>query len=184
MNPKQSFTDVPTKISQSKAKFVDISKIVVGYSSDILKIPALGSCVGLVIYPRKNAPSDRVAVMGHIMLPDSQKKRNFSANKNKFPPAKYSDQAVPAMVAKLEKLGYIKKDLDAKLVGGAKMFSTSIDVLDVGKKNIRVTKQLLQQLKIPIVKQLTGGDKGMKVRFNVRNYELLVTPTGSSPIIL
>ncbi|MHA1945295.1 MAG: chemotaxis protein CheD [Candidatus Hodarchaeales archaeon] len=184
MTHKQSFPDVLTKSSQSKTMYVDISKIVVGYSNNILKIPALGSCLGLVIYPRKIVHPDRVAVMGHIMLPDSQKKRNFGAQKKKYPPAKYSDQAVPAMISELENLGFFRKDLDAKMVGGAKMFSSTSDVLDIGKENTRVTTKLLQKFKIPLVKQLTGGDRGMKVRFNVKNYELFVTPTGSSPIIL
>ena len=188
MSHGQSSADVlsiiHTNSSESKVKYVDISKIVTGYSNDILKIPALGSCIGLVIYPRNIPRPDRVAVMGHIMLPESHKKTNTIAQKKKNLPGKFSDQAVPKIIAKLEKLGFSRRDLDAKMVGGAKMFSTSSDTLDIGKENTRVTTNLLHDFKIPLVKHFTGGDRGMKVRFNVKNYELLVTPTGKSPIIL
>ncbi|MHA1542489.1 MAG: hypothetical protein ACTSQH_05910, partial [Candidatus Hodarchaeales archaeon] len=113
MTYKQSFADVLSNSSKSKVKYVDISKIVTGYSNDILKIPALGSCIGLVIYPRNMPRPDRVAVMGHIMLPESHKKTYAIAQKKKNLPGKFSDQAVPKIIAKLEKLGFSRRDLDA-----------------------------------------------------------------------
>jgi len=182
MTLNQSFPDVNPVFSQSRVFYVNISKIVIGYSSDILKIPALGSCVGLVIYPRNI--TNHVAVMGHIMLPGTLKRKNSTNQKKNQSPAKYSDQAVPKMIEKLEKLGFSIGDLDAKMVGGAKMFSSSSDTLHIGKENTRVITKLLKKYKIPLVKHYIGGDRGMKVRFNVKNYELLVSPTGRSPIIL
>ncbi len=184
MTHKQSFPDALSNTSQFKVIYVDISKIVIGYSNDILKIPALGSCIGLVIYPRNKTNPDRVAIMGHIMLPESHRKLISNKQKKNYSLAKYSDQAVPRMIAKLEKLGFSRRDLDAKMVGGAKMFSISSDTLDIGKENTRVTTNLLREYKIPLVKHYTGGERGMNVRFKVKSYELVVTPTGGSPIIL
>ena len=55
-------------------RFVGIAEIAIGHSGDILKITALGSCIGLVIYPISvNDISQRCAVFGHIMLSQSPK---------------------------------------------------------------------------------------------------------------
>ncbi len=187
MTNKRSISDVLPEQLQLETKYVDISQIVIGYAQDILKIPALGSCIGLTIFPRSNPIPERIAVMGHIMLPESHKKLQTQTKdfrKRGYSIGKYSDQAIPVMLSKLEKLGYSKNDLDAKMVGGAKMFSKSTSVLDIGKENIRVTKNLLQKHDIPIIKQYTGGDKGMNIKFIVSKYKLVVTPTGGSPIVL
>ena len=181
---KQSIADVLPNSFQFNVIYVNISKIVIGFSNEILKIPALGSCIGLVIYPRNITYPDRIAVMGHIMLPLSRKKMTTKTRTRNYPPAKYSDQAVPTMIAKLEKLGYSKGDLNAKMVGGAKMFTSSSDALDIGRENTRATINHLQEYKIPLVKHYTGGERGMKVNFIVKDYEMIVTPTGGSPIIL
>ncbi len=181
---EQSIADVLPNSYQFKVIYVNISKIVIGFSNEILRIPALGSCIGLVIYPRNVTYSDRIAVMGHIMLPESRKKITTKTRTKNYPPAKYSDQAVPTMIAKLEKLGYSKRNLIAKMVGGAKMFVNNSDVLDIGRENTRATIKHLQEYKIPLVKHYTGGDRGMKVIFKVKDYEMIVTPAGGSPIIL
>ena len=170
--------------SDLRTIYVDISQIVIGRSDDQLKIPALGSCVGLVIYPKNLQSPNRCAIMGHIMLPESHERKITKNQSKEELPAKYSDKAIPHMIEKLQQLGYPPKTFEAKLVGGAKMFGKSSDTLDIGKENIEASKNYLKLHKIPLAKQFTGGDRGMNVKFIVRDYKMVVTPTGGSSVIL
>ena len=170
--------------TQLNTVYVDISQIVIGKSSDQLKIPALGSCVGLVLYPKHSLSHDRCAIMGHIMLPESHNREDTKGRNKSDLPAKYANKAIPYMISRLQKLGYHSKTLEAKLVGGAKMFGKSSDTLDIGKENIRATKESLKLHSIPLVKEFTGGDRGMNINFVVKDYELIVTPTGGTSISL
>jgi chemotaxis protein CheD len=185
MAQKQTLPGLEPDDSLLNVIYVEISQMAIGYTNDLLKISALGSCVGLVIYPKKLKESDRCAIMGHVMLPESyerlKKKKGLKA---RFAPAKYSNLAVSAMVAKLERLGHKSNSLEAKMAGGAKMFGNSSDTFDIGKENVRRTKIHLSRMNIPLKNHFTGGNKGMNLTFSVRNYKLIVTPTGESPIIL
>ncbi|MHA1993413.1 MAG: chemotaxis protein CheD [Candidatus Hodarchaeales archaeon] len=184
MTNNQPLCGEPRDRSPLNTIYVDISQIVIGHSTDQLKIPALGSCVGLVIYPKHQLSQNRCAVMGHIMLPESHDKKRTSNQSKKELPAKYSDKAIPRMIEKLQRLGFHSQALEAKLVGGAKMFGKSSDTLDIGKENIKATKNNLNLHNISLVKEFTGGDRGMNVKFIVKDYELIVTPTGSSSVTL
>lgn len=174
---------------------VGIGEIAIGYFGDILKIISLGSCIGLVIYPKHLHGSDRCAVLAHIMLAQSpldetisKRRKSLLANGKKletmFGPAKYADRAVSVMISKIKKLGYLPKHLEAKMVGGAKLFGHSNDLLQVGKENALFTKHLLELSEIPLKDYHTGGDTGMSVVFDVSKYELIATPTGGFSIVL
>jgi chemotaxis protein CheD len=184
MTEKQA-TPVPfSRNSDYKVRYVEISKVVVGFPGEILKISALGSCVGLVIYPKNKTERTHCAVMGHIMLPKfhkKDKKKNHSPEKF---PAKFADRAVLFMVSKLAEITNQNNNFEAKMAGGAKMFKKTSDTFDIGKENISATKAQLKRMGIPLAKYLTGGDRGMNITFNVETYDLVVTPTGGSSIIL
>ncbi|MFW9854868.1 MAG: chemotaxis protein CheD [Candidatus Thorarchaeota archaeon] len=180
----RSFQDAFLNDPNLKVNYIEIGEICLGYNNDLLIISALGSCVGLTIYPKNQVELDRCAIMGHIMLPFSSKRDSHKLKKARFSPAKYADRAVPTMVEKLENLGFNRKHLEAKMVGGAKMFGFLSDSLDVGKNNIDATKVQLRSFGIPLVGQYTGGATGMKVVFHVRDYKLIVTPTKGSPMFI
>ncbi len=184
MTKKLSLPDESKNDLRFNSVYVDISQIVIGYATDHLKIPALGSCVGLVIYPKHLFGESRCAIMAHIMLPEFHKRKQKKKPIKKILPAKYSDKAIPCMIDKLRNLGFQPKTYEAKMVGGAKMFGKSSDTLDIGKENVRATKINLKKHSIPLVKEFTGGDRGMNVKFIVKDYELIVTPTGGTSLIL
>ncbi|MFX0150785.1 MAG: chemotaxis protein CheD [Candidatus Hodarchaeota archaeon] len=181
--------------SVSKPIDVGIGEIAVGYFGDILKIASLGSCIGLVFYPKHLTGSDRFAILAHIMLAHSpseevvnKRRKSLLARGTKietmFGPAKYADKAVPSMISKINKLGYLPNQLEAKMVGGAKLFGTSNGLLQIGRENAQFTMNLLKDYEIHLKNYHTGGDTGMSVVFNVSNYELIVTPAGGFPIVL
>jgi len=58
--------------SDNHTHYVGIGEIKIGFAEDNLKISSLGSCIGLIIYPKDKCPK-KCAVMSHIMLPRSKK---------------------------------------------------------------------------------------------------------------
>ena len=168
---------------KNKITYVGIGEITVGYEGDILKISSLGSCIGLVLFPKDSDFSKKIAIMGHVMLANAPKK-NEKKIKNRWGPAKYADEAVPTMIGKLEKLGFHVSTINAKIVGGANMFGHGSKTLKIGQTNEKMIKRLLSQNKIPICKSFTGGDVGMSVKYIVKDHLLIVQPTGGQPIFL
>ncbi|MFW9903220.1 MAG: chemotaxis protein CheD [Candidatus Thorarchaeota archaeon] len=160
--------------------YVGIGEVKLGYSNDYLKITTLGSCIGLVIYPDDDN-QENCAVMGHIMLPKSQGRE---PKKYTFGPTRFADIAIPTMIKKLvNAVGkHRRKAFVAKMIGGAEMFGYTKITLKIGKENAQVTKELLEEQNIPLIKEFTGGDTGMSVEFRVSDYSLMVRPTGGKPI--
>jgi chemotaxis protein CheD len=166
----------------SNITYIDIGEIIMGYFGDLLKIIALGSCVGLVIYPVISNSLNRCAVMGHIMLPDSTQIRK--TKKDILGPGKYADMAITNMIHLLNDAGYHKKTFEAKLVGGASMFGNTTITAQIGKRNVIVVEEHLKNEGIPLKKAYTGGDTGMSISFNISEYQLTVKPTGGYTIIV
>jgi chemotaxis protein CheD len=161
--------------------YVGIGEVKIGCTKDKLKISSLGSCIGLVIYPEDKNPN-KCAVMGHIMLPKSNKDERENS-KGKWGLTRFADIAVPTMIEQLEKVAgkSRRKAFVAKMIGGAEMFGFTKLTMKIGEENARVTKGLLKKENIPLVKEFTGGDTGMSVDFCVAEYTLTVKPTGGSP---
>jgi chemotaxis protein CheD len=105
-------------------------------------------------------------------------------DKRDIGPAKYANKAIPTMISILEELGYHRKHLEAKMVGGARMFGSSVFSGNIGKSNAETTKEILTEFNIPIAAYYTGGDTGMSLLFSVNEYRIVVKPTGGSQIIL
>lgn len=168
--------------SQENIYYIGIGEVHIGFTGDQLKIAALGSCVGLVLYPNDD-DINRCATMGHIMLPKSTKSDlENPKRKSKWGPTRFADIAVPVMIKNLmkatSKKKHRKKAFVAKMIGGAAMFGVTKLSYEIGKQNALVTRQLLKDNGIPLIKEYTGGDTGMSVNFNVNDYCLKVKPTG------
>ena len=175
--------DAPTKQDNKKTEYVGIGEIVSGDENDILKISSLGSCIGVVLFPKDTEYNSKFAVMGHIMLPTSPKEGERKIH-NRWGPAKYADKAIPTMIKMMEKLGIKVDNIVAKIVGGAHMFGHGSKTLQIGKNNEKMTKKLLSNHKIQIKRSFTGGDIGMSVIYVVKDNLLTVQPTGGVPIII
>lgn len=175
--------DAPKRQENKRIAYVGIGEIVSGDENDILKISSLGSCIGLILFPKNTDYSSKTAVMGHIMLPNSPKEGDKKIH-NRWGPAKYADKAIPTMIEMMEKLGVKMDNIGAKIVGGAHMFGHGSRTLQIGKNNEIMTKRLLMNNKIQIKRTFTGGDIGMSVIYNVEEDLLTVQPTGGLPIII
>ena len=131
--------------------------------SDVLSSVGLGSCIGLALLDEKRG----IAGLAHILLPDS---RDGAGSV----PGKFADTAVPALLAKLEKLGAVRRNVVAVLVGGAQMFSFRAESnLDIGARNEEAVRKALALAGIPVKANATSGNKGRTI--NVYVGEVAVT---------
>ena len=96
----------------------------------------LGSCVGVALRDKNN----KVGGLAHVMLPDS------SVISNNTNIAKFADTGIVELVRQMEALGANKRNLVAKIAGGATMFAVSSRAasMNVGERNVEAVKKKLK----------------------------------------
>ncbi len=128
---------------------------------DSLVTFGLGSCVALTLWDSK----EKVAAMAHIMLPDSKLVRY----RQEVNAAKFADTALVTMLAELGRLGIPKERFQAKLVGGANMFTFAGKAIggnmNIGQRNTLAVKEELAKYTISVAGEDTGGTSGRSVEF-------------------
>lgn len=136
----------------------------------ILTTLGLGSCVGIALYDTKN----KIIGLAHIMLPSSLQARN---NSNV---AKFADTGIQCLVDKMIELGAVKSNIVAKIAGGSQMFafSASSDMTRIGTRNVIATKEKLEELKIPILSEDTGGNFGRTIELYSNDGKLMIKTIG------
>ena len=140
---------------------------------DAITTLGLGSCVGVVLYD----PTKKISGMVHVMLPDSTKIKN---NENL---AKFADTGIEELLKQIVAKGANRKNIVAKIAGGAQMFAfkSDNDMLRVGDRNVEATKEKLKQLQIPLIAEDTGKNSGRTIEFFPETGELLVKSVGKTP---
>jgi len=130
---------------------VGVGDLKIAQSPKVIKT-SLGSCVGVVLYDS----IQKVGGMLHLMLPN--------CNGRDGKPGKYADTGIPLLLDLMVNKAKSKKHvIIAKIFGGAKMFSVSSDVFDIGRANISETQKILNQLGIKIKASRLGGTKGHQI---------------------
>jgi len=115
----------------------------------ILKIFALGSCVGVALF----CPPDPPVALGHIVLPSS----STDLEKAKKMPGYFADTAVKIMLEEMNKLGCPNNRIIAKLAGGAKTNAEVGDYFSGGQRNAVAVKATLIKHGVKVVKDDLGG---------------------------
>ena len=113
----------------------------------------LGSCVAVCIYDSRL----NISGMNHYLLP--------LWNNDGLQSPKYGNIAIPKLIEGMEAVGCSKKDMIAKVFGGASpndMHHTSENMM-IGKRNYQIAVDILQQYNIKIVAQDMGGIRGRKI---------------------
>jgi chemotaxis protein CheD len=126
---------------------------VTGTQGTVIKVFALGSCIALTLF----APNAGVVGMAHIALPSS----TIAPEKALLLPGYYADTALPAMLKAFREAGYAQpaSTLVAKIVGGATTAADTQRHFNIGERNYRAVRGILQEQGIYIVAEQTGGDK-------------------------
>jgi len=152
---------------------IGMAELNVCLPPDAITTLGLGSCVGVVLYD----PVKKISGMVHVMLPDSTKIKN---NENI---AKFADTGIEELLRRVVAMGAVRKNLIAKIAGGAQMFAfkSDNDMLRVGDRNVEATKSKLKELQIPILAEDTGKNSGRTIEFYPETGELLIKSVGKTP---
>jgi chemotaxis protein CheD len=143
---------------------IGIADYVVVHNPAILVTIGLGSCVGISI----RDPVARFGGLAHILLP------SIKESNNKENPLKFADSAIEIVVDSLLKKGCVKSRLEAKIAGGASMFSIGNSTLNIGERNISAVKQKLKEMNIPLLASDTGSNYGRTIEFDIASGMLSV----------
>ena len=157
----------------SKMIKIGMAELDICLPPDAITTLGLGSCVGVVLYD----PTKKICGMVHVMLPDSTKIKN---NENV---AKFADTGIEELLKQLLAKGANRKNIVAKIAGGAQMFAfrSDNDMLRVGDRNVEATKEKLKQLQIPLIAEDTGKNSGRTIEFYPETGKLLVKSVGKTP---
>ena len=137
---------------------VHVGEIAVVKGSGTLCASGIGSCVIVTLYD----PTRRVAGLAHALLPSSPRPRDENASAGD---TKYVDTAIDAMLERMSAYGVKKKNLEAKIAGGANMFTEFQS--NVGKGNVAAARAKLKAEGIELVGEVVGGHIGRSVEFCV-----------------
>ena len=136
----------------------------------------LGSCIGIALYDKRT----RTSGLAHIMLPDSTQFKDITK------PLKFADLAIPILIKKMLDSGCDKRNITAKIAGGASMFNFSDKsmVRDIGKRNADSVKEILKKESIPVVAEDTGGNKGRTMILDSSDGMVTLKIVGQGIVIL
>jgi chemotaxis protein CheD len=131
-------------------KFIHVGEIYVAQEPFEI-VTVLGSCVGVCIYDKFKM----VGGMNHYLLP--------LWNGNGLESPKYGNVAIPKLIEQMERAGCLKRNMEAKIFGGANIHKTNSEGQMIGKKNVLIAKEILAQYYIPIKAEDTGGNNGRRI---------------------
>lgn len=135
---------------------IGMADLNVAEPPDTLQTCGLGSCVGICLWD----PVTKIGGMAHIMLPSSTQAKGGNE-------AKFADTAIPLLIREMAARGANESRLVAKIAGGAQMFSfySANDIMKIGDRNTEAVKAVLQQSKIRLLAEDTGGNYGRTIEF-------------------
>lgn len=150
---------------------VGMADLKICKAPDAITTLGLGSCVGIAI----RDPNTKIGGLAHIMLPNSTQ---FS-NNSQIP--KFADTGAKELVRLIVEAGGNRSRLVAKIAGGAQMFSFQggrSDLTSVGERNVAAVKEVLAELKIPILASDTGLNFGRTVEFYPETGDYIIKAVG------
>lgn len=140
-----------------------------GIVSPLIKLgcSALGSCVAVCLWDRETYLSGVV----HCLMPVRALKSPY---KNI---SKYVETGVPNLIDEMLLQGSKREDLLAKLVGGATLYQDDDQnsLNTVGSRNVRMAREILNRLEIPIISEHTGGNSGCSFTFDSSTMQISIT---------
>lgn len=122
----------------------------------------LGSCVAVCLWDSRFA----IGGINHYLLP--------LWNGDGLATPKYGNIAIRQLVEKVVAQGGDRKNIQAKIFGGAAMWSNTEGFFAIGLRNIELAQQQLKELQIPVVASDVGGMLSRKIFFNTGDGSVLL----------
>ncbi|MFH1777661.1 MAG: chemotaxis protein CheD [Candidatus Omnitrophota bacterium] len=146
---------------------VKMADMIVAKAPHVLSTLGLGSCLGIMLYDSKT----KIGGMAHVMLPD------INAVSIKTNRAKFVNTAIEEMLREIVEQGAERKNITAKIAGGAHMFSFAKPsvIFDVGRRNITEAHNEFKRLGIKLIAEDVGLDYGRSVIFNLEDGSVKIT---------
>lgn len=120
----------------------------------------LGSCVAVVLFDRQRG----VGGMNHFLLPEQPPQEKSSA--------RYGRTATVELVEEMLRSGSKPRDLQAKIYGGGNVLSGVQIGEGIGNRNIQMARDVLNEFRIPILDQNTGGVQSRKIILNSKTFQV------------
>lgn len=131
-------------------KFIHVGEIFVGIKPTEI-VTVLGSCVGVCLFDKV----ELIGGMNHYLLP--------LWNGNGLESPKYGNIAIPKLIENMENIGCLRRNMEAKIFGGANIHRNNSEGQLVGQRNILIAKEILREWGIPIRAEDTGGNNGRRI---------------------
>lgn len=144
---------------------VGIGGLAAARGGGVLVTYALGSCVGICLYEKDL----KLGAMAHAFLPDSGIARGSWDMPDEG--GRYVDTAVINLLATMESCGAAKRNITARLYGGARMYAIGSgsplvsSACDIGRCNCEAARRALAALDIPIAEEDIGGTAARTIEF-------------------
>ena len=122
----------------------------------------LGSCVSVCLLDQVT----RSGGANHFLLPHLTRGDGSSC--------RFGRTAMEMLFSRMLSLGCQKRNLTARLFGGASQFEVSGDRISIGQQNVQVATRFLEDEGIPILAQEVGGTRGRKLVFHTETGDVFV----------
>jgi chemotaxis protein CheD len=148
---------------------VGMADLKVAKHPDILTTLGLGSCIGITLYDRVH----KIGGLAHVMLPTY---KGFEGQNR----ANFADSAIIELVNQITRMGATRGEIEEKIAGGAHMFgkSQNSDIMKIGERNAKATIAILNQLRIPVQANDTGGNHGRTIELDIDTGALKIKTVG------
>lgn len=120
----------------------------------------LGSCISVCVFDQHK----KIGGMNHFMLP--------LWNGEGLASPKYGNVAIELLINKMLKMGCYKRNIEAKIFGGASVIKINHDLYNIGERNIQIAEDMLKKADIKIVASSVGGDRGRKIIMDTENFQI------------
>ena len=135
----------------------------------------LGSCVSITLWhPRRH-----IGGMCHYMLAERRRPADAPLD------GRFGSEAFELFLQCVRNARTRATEYEAKLFGGGNMFSgRSSEVMDIGRRNVELGRELLARYHIPLVAEHVGGSGRRKLHFDLSSGHVwLAFPEGSDATI-
>ena len=120
----------------------------------------LGSCVSVCFYD----PVLKQGAINHFILPQW--------NGHDLATMKYGNLAIIRILEELLILGSKYENIVAHVFGGAEVITETPTNFHIGKRNVQIALEILNEFRIPIVLSDVEGNRGRKINFNTLTGEV------------
>jgi chemotaxis protein CheD len=133
----------------------------------------LGSCISAAVYDSVR----KMGGMNHFMLVEGRVVKDDLLSKER-----YGLYAMESLLNELYRTGSKKKDISAKIFGGARVISSSPHTeisrqMDIGARNAEYAREFLNNENIPIKADDTGGIYPRRLFMDPLTFKILVKKT-------